>query len=321
MLSYSEILNEIAHLSDLITKLQSQRFINKNKLDQYYTSDETVHYIIKKLKPYLNFSSYTHIIDPAAGKGAFLSVIKPLLANSHKIKIEEMDIAPQQNTSADSTSDIKTMNFLNYKFDNDNLNKNQKVLVITNPPFGKNSSTLLKFFNHASHFATSIAFVMPMSFRKDSMKNRLSHKFDLATEFDLPRQSFIHNNKPYNVPCIFQLWNRLPDNTKRVIYNSQITNDKYETKFKNIFKFTRDKSKANVALRRVGHTAGTTSSLPHQANENSHYFLHVSGDQKKIKQFIDTCNKFIYQKNNTVGPRSITKTEFLINFDKYTSKK
>lgn len=58
----------------------------------------------------------------------------------------------------------------------------KKVIVIGNPPFGFKASLAVKFFNKAASFADYIAFILPASFMKDSVKNQLDLGFKLVFE-------------------------------------------------------------------------------------------------------------------------------------------
>jgi len=44
-----------------------------------------------------------------------------------------------------------------------------KILVYGNPPFGEQSNLAIKFFNESAKIADTIAFVLPLSFKKDSI--------------------------------------------------------------------------------------------------------------------------------------------------------
>ena len=68
--------------------------------------------------------------------------------------------------------------------------KVESIAVIGNPPFGKNSSLAVKFFNHSAQFADTIAFIVPRTFRKNSLVNRLNENFHLIYEKILPIDSF-----------------------------------------------------------------------------------------------------------------------------------
>lgn len=83
---------------------------------------------------------------------------------------------------------------------------NKKICVIGNPPFGKNSSLAVKFFNYSAQFSEAIAFILPKTFRKTSIIKRLDIYFHLIFDEDTHDNSFLFNNKIYNVNCCSQIW-------------------------------------------------------------------------------------------------------------------
>ena len=86
------------------------------KLEQFYTIDENADFCISKI----NLTDYDLIIEPSAGNGSF----------SKKLNCLAYDIAPTGN-------DIITQDYL--ALDTSSF-ANKKVLVIGNPPFGRQSS-------------------------------------------------------------------------------------------------------------------------------------------------------------------------------------
>lgn len=99
---------------------------------------------------------------------------------------------------------ILQQNFLNYRV----IKKKSKIHVIGNPPFGKQSSMAIKFIKHAANFADSISFILPRSFKKDSLKNRIPLNFHLKYETDLPEDIFFVGNNLRKVSCVFQVWEK-----------------------------------------------------------------------------------------------------------------
>jgi hypothetical protein len=136
-----------------------------------------------------NINTFDLIIEPSAGDGSFLNQIECI----NKIGI---DILPEDNN-------IIKQDFLYYT---PPLNKHN-ILIIGNPPFGKIGSLAIKFFNHSSQWANVIAFIIPKTFRKISVQNKLNKKFHLIYDEDIP-------NKPccftpaINIKCCFQIWEK-----------------------------------------------------------------------------------------------------------------
>jgi predicted RNA methylase len=247
--------------------------ILKNELDQFYTKDKVAIDIIETL----NLNDFELVIDPCAGKGAFY--------NNIKINKIGLDIDPK--------IDIEKIDFLKWQYNGEIKPKN--TIFLTNPPFGKQGSLAIKFFNHASKFSDTIGFILPLSFSKDSMKSKLNKYFHLEKEIKIKENSFILDEKDYDVKCIFQLWKR--KDHKRESYK-QIKTEGFE--------WVKKSDNPSITIRRVGVYAGKAF-LDIDKNENSHYFLKF--DKKiNLENIIEEINSIKWI-DKTVGPRSIAKTE------------
>ena len=62
------------------------------------------------------------------------------------------------------------------------------LLTISNPPFGRNNALSVPFFNRAAKFSSHIAFLVPRSWRKWSVQNRLDTRFHLVLDVDVAVQ-------------------------------------------------------------------------------------------------------------------------------------
>jgi hypothetical protein len=129
------------------------------------------------------------VIEPSAGNGSFLTQI-PV---SKKIGI---DISPEH-------KDIIKQDFFTYN----PPSGTGKILVVGNPPFGRVSSLVIKFFNHASKWADVIAFIIPRTFRRVSVHNKLNANFHLIFDEEIPMEpcSF---SPPMMAKCCFQIWEK-----------------------------------------------------------------------------------------------------------------
>lgn len=161
----------------------------KDGLDKFYTVPERAKICIDKIKDLYQDKKWDLIIEPSAGNGSFLTNIK---LNSKKII--GIDIAPEK------TGIIK-QDFLLYN----PSNNTGDILVIGNPPFGKNSSLAVKFFNHAASWCKVIAFIVPRTFRKISIQNRIDLNFHLKYDEDVPLIPCQFSPK-MNAKCCYQIW-------------------------------------------------------------------------------------------------------------------
>lgn len=251
--------------------------ILKSNLDKFYTKEELAIDLINKV----NIDESTKIIvDPCCGDGSFY-----LNINFNKIGIDILPDIEGVIKHDFLTWDYKTLNY-----------KSNEVVVISNPPFGKQGSLALKFIKRASLFSDTIAFILPLSFAKVSMKNKIPEFFHLEYEEILPDDSFLLEGENYDVKCVFQIWKK--KQTKR-----EIIKNENETGFK----YTKDKTKAHLAIRRVGVYAGRSFIDCLDKSEQSHYFI-VLDDLNKIDYLIKKLNDSKWV-DLTVGPRSISKGE------------
>jgi len=111
------------------------------------------------------------VIEPAGGTGSFLQAAKALKAN----KLISFDIEPK-------AEGVLLADFL---LETKGLEKISDAITISNPPFGRNNSLSIPFFNKAAQHSQFIAFVVPRSWRKWSVLNRLNRNFHLVHDEDL----------------------------------------------------------------------------------------------------------------------------------------
>lgn len=165
-------------------------------------------------------------------------------------------------------------------------------------PFGTNGNIALNFIKESS-FADGIAFILPKSFKKESVKNRIPLNFTLKLEQDLPSNSFILNGNTYNVPCVFQYW--IKSDIPRTIIKGSVKSD--------IIEFV-DKDKAYFRIQRVGGSAGKASKDINKSISSNYFLKNISNIDTDI--LITMINNHIFPTiNDTVGPRSLSKRELV----------
>ena len=164
--------------------------VRKQNLDKFYTIPSIVDKCISSLTKLYNWDEWDMVIEPSAGNGSFLLKIP----SKEKIGI---DILPEH-------KDIIKQDFFTYIPPKEKKN----ILVIGNPPFGKVSSLAIKFFNHAAIWSDVIAFIIPRTFRKVSVQNKLNPYFHLILDEEIPTSpcSF---EPAMNVKCCFQIWQKM----------------------------------------------------------------------------------------------------------------
>lgn len=263
--------------------------LKRDTKDAFFTVPAIAKACIDAFHEHVRPSPLDIVIEPSAGSGAFSLQTKCDYA---------FDIDPQHPS-------IKKQDFLN--LENDVLQKiqgsAQKVHVIGNPPFGRQSGLARRFIKKSAEFASSISFILPKSFKKESFQKAFPLHFHLVHELDLPDDAFLIDGKRHHVPCVFQIW--VKQNTER----PRPLDLKPEG-----FAFCKKQDHPDLAIRRVGIKAGAVFvSDIQRLSEQSHYFVKLSG--LSLGDFT-TWSSALPRVVNTVGPRSISKQEILMTLVK-----
>lgn len=137
--------------------------------EQFYTPKELAKTLTNKVSQVIGGLNNRTVIEPAGGTGSFVTAAKELGAK----KVLSFDIEPKADgvILADFlTNEIKGVT---------------DAVTISNPPFGRNNSLSIPFFNKAANHSQYIAFIVPRSWRKWSVINRLDRNFHLIHDEDL----------------------------------------------------------------------------------------------------------------------------------------
>ncbi len=264
--------------------------LNRTTIDKFYTKSEVVELCMDLIDKYLDIKIDDLIIEPSAGNGAFIEGIK---CTSNKYKF--YDIEPEHDEII--KKDFLGINHKSLK------SKYENIHIIGNPPFGRQSSMAIKFIKKCCKFANSISFILPKSFKKDSMRKYFTLNYHLIYETNLEPNSFLVNGIETDVPCVFQIW-ILKDEPRIISSKSEPIN----------FKFVKKEEDPDISFRRVGVNAGTILKDVDK-NTQSHYFIKfINNDNldKNLKKLKNLDFKF----DNTVGPKSISKSELIDEFNK-----
>lgn len=264
--------------------------LNRNTIDKYYTKEEVVSLCLNMFQTNVQVDSNDLIIEPSAGGGSFIEGIKSLTEH-----FEFYDLEPAH-------AEIVKQDYLLYNHSNVMGLFNQ-IHVIGNPPFGRQSSLAIKFIKKSCEFCDSISFILPKSFKKDSLKKSFPLQFHLECEIDLPDKSFLVDGVEHDVPCIFQIW-------KKKTYNRELSKkvDPFH------FIFVEKTDNPDISFRRVGVNAGTIDTNINEKSSQSHYFIQFTNG-KSIHDNVCKLSTISYEFNNTVGPKSISKQELIIKFN------
>jgi len=266
--------------------------LNRNTIDKYYTTDDAVKICMDLLKDNIKINENDLCIEPSAGNGSFIDNIK-LLFKNYKF----YDLEPEND-------EIIKQDYLKFDYNNIISTKYNKIHIIGNPPFGRQSSLAIKFIKISSEFSDSISFILPKSFKKDSMKKYFPLNFHLICEKDLPQNSFMINNELCDVPCVFQIWIKKKINRKQP-----------QMLYPNKYRFIKKEDNPDISFRRVGVYAGKIYKEINDKSAQSHYFIKFDNGILTDELFYKLSIIKYLSKNNTVGPRSISKQELIKEFN------
>jgi predicted RNA methylase len=266
--------------------------LNRNIIDKYYTKDIVVEMCLTLVQKYIHLNTDDLIVEPSAGNGSFITGIKSLSSN-----FRFYDLEPDN-------SEIIKQDYL--LFDYGSIKETfSKIHIIGNPPFGRQSSLAIKFIKKSCEFCDSVSFILPKSFKKDSLKKTFPLSFHLIFEIDLPDKSFLVDGVEHNVETVFQIWEK-KDVKRTISKNVEPLN----------FIFVGKTENPDISFRRVGVNAGIIDVNIDNKSIQSHYFIKFTNN-KSISDNIELLKVIQFNHNNTVGPRSISKQELIKEFNKY----
>ena len=177
-------------------------------LDQFYTQPKVARECWGKLRGLLRkgllregVGESPFFIEPSAGDGVFYD----LLPEGRRLGF---DIAPMH-------PDVKKWNFLEGVYQLRSTKEN--TVVVGNPPFGKRGKLAVRFFQRAFALADTVAFVVPVIFRKFFIHKQMPDDVQWIYSKDLEPDSFRTREKSvYSVRTEFQVWTRLPTKKKNL---------------------------------------------------------------------------------------------------------
>ncbi len=287
----------------------------KSELDQFYTSPQVVKNFLDIIKQYNFITDKTIFIEPSAGDGKFLDELQ----RRYKNKILAFDI--QKNHKLVKEQDFLTTDI---KYSKNNL-------TIGNPPFGKKAKLAIEFINHSSQTSDIICFVLPIQFRRWNVQKQINPNLKLIySSEDLPKNSFLVNNKPADVNCCLQIWisknidkenkyqdlriSEPPANThedfKLFIYNNTLTARKY---------FDKEKYQWDFAVVRQGfYDYNEKITNPEHLNPKRQYLFvkYINPCAKQIFNQID----FAKLSNTNTTVKGFSNTDLVAEYIKIKNK-
>jgi predicted RNA methylase len=136
--------------------------------EQFYTPPAVADAVLERLlglRPNLLERTW---IEPAGGTGAFVDELQRLGAH----EVVSFDIEPHHPA-------VRRGDFLTQSLDL------SEAVAVGNPPFGRNNALSVPFFNACARYCEVVCFIVPRSWRKWSVSNRLDDRFHLVDDYDL----------------------------------------------------------------------------------------------------------------------------------------
>jgi predicted RNA methylase len=230
--------------------------------EQYYTPPELALSLtaeLLSLKPELRSARF---LEPAGGTGSFIQALTEHGVSS-VVSVDTHPMHPK----------VSKQNFLEFTPEGDDY------VTISNPPFGRNNALSVPFFNHAAKFSSHIAFLVPASWRKWSVTNRLDLNFHLVSDSDV---SVIYQDaqgqditQHDQLRTCFQIWERRPEPRKKVkVPESGLI-------------LRSNPSEANLAMRVFGYGCGKVINEFPRVKNTTMLYLKVQPGIDEILQGLD----------------------------------
>lgn len=177
--------------------------------EQYYTPAEVAERLTKTMVSIVDRPHERIWIEPAAGTGAFSIAMRKAGIS----QILAWDIEPK-------AAGIEKGSFLDVVPETLDL-RELGAVCLTNPPFGRNHALSIPFFNHAARFCDYIGFIVPKSWRKWSVVNRLDQNMHLIHDEELDINYVDDQGQPLTknktLKTIFQVWEKRPVTRARIV--------------------------------------------------------------------------------------------------------
>ncbi len=173
--------------------------------EQFYTPPAIADAVVREVTTAFPSSVEERWLEPAGGSGAFLDAF----ARAGVREYWACDIEP---------ADIRVSE---RDFLTTSLEAAPQWITVTNPPFGRNNALSIPFFNHAASISSVIAFIVPRSWRKWSVSNRLDHRFHLVSDHDLAIDYVKADGNPISergaLKTCVQIWEKRDEARPKVV--------------------------------------------------------------------------------------------------------
>ena len=179
--------------------------------------------VTQKLIHTINVKRYGLVIDPSVGSGAFFD----LIIHPNKIGID-IDTRSHTHTSAEALSTTRAIEHAHIGDITHSHPRAQEpriieadflkfkpvavppVLTIGGPPWEANTKGILalKFIRRAAMYSDTIAFILPIGFKKHSAYDSIPLNFWKVNEVNLPPNSFTLGGNPVDISAVWMVFEK-----------------------------------------------------------------------------------------------------------------
>ena len=172
--------------------------------EQYYTPRALARELVAVAAGVIPDFGSRSFLEPAGGNGSFISSLE----DKGIKKILAVDLYPKHDR-------VQSGDFLDFK------SAESDLVTISNPPFGRNNALAIPFFNHAANFSEYICFLVPRSWRKWSVQNRLDERFHQLLDEEVfvsyEDEAGVPVRQANNLRTCFQIWQRKQTLREKVV--------------------------------------------------------------------------------------------------------
>ncbi len=187
-----------------------------------------------------------------------------------------------------------------------NMNKDD-IIVLMNPPYGKNASLAIDMLNKAKEVSNKIIAILPRTIRKTSTFNRVDPYLHLIDDQTNPDNTF--GIELYTCTQRYEVKKTKRDKVE--VYTNDMVKDDFE--------FT-TREKGDICIPRVGR-GGTGEIIPRDKDmgDRKNYFTRSKGTtyylkihKKGVVKTLEKCyNDFQIASRDVIGPNSLSKDQLV----------
>jgi len=278
----------------------------KDGLDRFYTSVDEARRLVRLIAPHLPGL----VIEPSAGKGAFV-----LALEEASFDVLAYDIEPD--SSPVCSAPIVTADFLTLQA-SDILSvrpgyASSSTAFVGNPPFGVQGRLAIRFLRHCLELADDVWMILPPSFRKHSMADKVGNG-ELLEVIDLSGTTYATPVGDVEVPSSMMHWHACDGRAAKAARRQEEQEAIAGLPFEFLSwaaSVSGDEGDGLFTIRRVGGTSGKAS--PSTAvSAQSNYLCRVRDGYDRDAVIAWVSGTDFPERDWSVGPRSLSKGEIAL---------